>query len=156
MPGRRVERITSSWAPQMSEYRYLDKRLENQITWYSDKADHCQWVHKRMKAAEVILAAMVPFILATDIMYAKWIASFCGAAIAVLSGVHSLGKYHENWIEYRSVSETLKHEKYLYLTKSGAYSDSVGSYHRLVERVESIISHENINWSQVHRCDDTG
>ncbi|HFC76762.1 MAG TPA: DUF4231 domain-containing protein, partial [Candidatus Moranbacteria bacterium] len=42
--------------------------------------------------------------------------------------------------------ESLKHEKYLFLTKSEPY-DIDEPFKLLVQRVESLISKENTNWS---------
>lgn len=138
----------------MNEAEYLSDRLENQIDWYGDKSNYCQKWHKRIKATEMTLAALVPVVLLFDFPCAKIITSCFGAAIVILSGISSLNKYQENWIEYRSIAETLKHEKFLYLTHSGVYAEHDTPFNLLVGRVESIISHENINWSQMNNCKD--
>jgi hypothetical protein len=75
-----------------------------------------------------------------------------GATIAIITGIHGLYNLQENWITYRTTCETLKHEKYMYLTRSGVYAETEDPFRLLVERVESIISHENINWTQIQRC----
>jgi hypothetical protein len=41
----------------------------------------------------------------------------------------------------------LKHEKYLYLTKTEPY-DGEDAFNELVKRVEDMISKENTRWSQ--------
>ena len=53
---------------------------------------------------------------------------------------------YKRQIKYRTTSEQLKHEKYLYLTNSNPYNkkERLGL---LVERVESLISKENSLWS---------
>ena len=68
--------------------------------------------------------------------------------IAVPSGLSALFKYHENWIEYRITSETLKHEKYLFQAKCSPY-DNEDAFCKLVQRVERLISKENTQWSRV-------
>jgi hypothetical protein len=60
-----------------------------------------------------------------------------------------MNKHSENWIEYRSICETLKHEKFMYLYKTGVYRDDTNRFEYFVERVESIISQENINWASL-------
>lgn len=57
-----------------------------------------------------------------------------------------MNKYHENWIQYRYVSELLKHEKHLFLTKTEPHDDEEYAFHLLVQRTERAISSENINW----------
>jgi hypothetical protein len=52
---------------------------------------------------------------------------------------------NEKWIEYRTTTETLKHEKYLYFTNSLPYAND-DTFVLLVERVERLISKENSRW----------
>ena len=56
-----------------------------------------------------------------------------------------LYKYHQNWIEYRSTSEALQHEKLLYLTQTIPYENDE-RFQTLVSRAESIMVNENQNW----------
>ena len=58
-------------------------------------------------------------------------------------------KFQEKWSEYRTTSETLKHEKYLYETKSGPYdNERTDNFKSFVVRIENLISKENSSWSQ--------
>ena len=77
--------------------------------------------------------------------------AFLGSLTTIAAGYSKLNKLQENWLNYREVAETLKHEKYLYLALAGPYSDCDNAYTLLVERTENIISHENLNWTQVNR-----
>jgi len=70
-----------------------------------------------------------------------------GAAVVVLAALQSLGKHHENWIEYRTTCESLTHEKYLFLTGTEPY-DGEDPFHLFVTRIEGMISTENTSWSQ--------
>ena len=67
--------------------------------------------------------------------------------IAILAGLLTAYKYHEKWIQYRSTSEKLKHEKILFVTNTGIYAEN--GFKLLVERVEFIISKENSDWTQI-------
>jgi len=73
-----------------------------------------------------------------------------GAIIAIVSGVLGLYKFQENWLEFRTTAESLKHEKYLYLTNSEPYNADE-PLNLLVSRVETLISKENTNWAQYMR-----
>ena len=70
-----------------------------------------------------------------------------GALIAVISTIISLNQFQENWIEYRTTCESLRHEKFLYLTKAEPYNNEE-PFGLFVQRVESLISKENSSWSQ--------
>ncbi|OMF48754.1 hypothetical protein BK135_10495 [Paenibacillus peoriae] len=135
----------------MTEREYLFERLEDQINWYDKKSSDCQKKYKRLKWVEIGSAAAIPILsgFSSNLQVIAVIISLLGASIAIIESLLSLGKYHENWIEYRGISETLKQEKYMYLTRAGVYKISE-PFELLVERIESIISKENINWANLN------
>lgn len=131
----------------MNEEDYLNQRLENQINWYDKKSIGCQKKYKWLKRLEILFATAIPVVISINPI--TIIVSILGGSIAFIEGWLSLSKYHENWIEYRRICELLRQEQYMYLTKSGVYnSDHTLNY--LVERVESIVSKENVNWANLH------
>ncbi|MCP4705738.1 MAG: DUF4231 domain-containing protein, partial [candidate division Zixibacteria bacterium] len=70
-----------------------------------------------------------------------------GASIAIISAAISLNQFQENWTEYRTTCESLKHEKFLYLTKAVPYHEEE-PFRLFVQRVECLISKENSTWSK--------
>jgi len=93
----------------------------------------------------------IPFLVSeitNDTNFLKVVVGVIAVCVAVISGLVTLYKFQENWIEYRTVAETLKHEKFLYLTKSAPY-DEEDAFHALVERIEGLISRENTTWARV-------
>jgi len=133
----------------MNEEAYIKERLDDQIDWYSQKSKRGQNWFKSLRAIEIIAAASIPLLAgyATD---AKpeliVIIGLLGVIIAFVAGFISLNKFQEIWIEYRTTSETLKHHKYLFLTKSSPY-DTEDAFHALVHTVEALISKENSDWN---------
>ncbi len=79
-------------------------------------------------------------------MELKVIVGLIGVSVAAITNIITLLKFQENWIKYRTTSENLKHEKFLYITKAGPYK-SENLFPDFVEKFESYISKENINWS---------
>ena len=70
--------------------------------------------------------------------------------IVVLESIQHLYQYQQNWITYRSTTEALRHERYLYLAKAGPYAE--GDQHRqLAERIEGLISQEHAKWTASHK-----
>jgi hypothetical protein len=132
----------------MSEEEYIDSRLDEQIKWYSQKSAINQKYYKRLKLIEITAATLIPFLsgFSTQIPYVQWVIALLGVIIAIVAGMESLYKFQENWITYRATAESLKHEKFLYLTNSEPY-DSQNRFTTLVSRVEHIIDKENKNWS---------
>lgn len=134
----------------MNEEEYLTSRLDDQINWYDKKSQTNQKLFKRLKISEIIIAGIIPFLagIGSIIPYHSLIIGALGVIIALLVGLSSLYKFQENWIEYRTTAETLKHEKYLFLAKCTPY-DRDDSFQTLVQRIESIISKENSQWSRL-------
>ncbi len=133
----------------MTEEEYIDDRLNDQISWYGKKSQTNQKLFNRLRLLEIVAAAIIPFLagIGSAIPYYSIIIGALGAMIAVSAGLSALYKYHENWIEYRTTSETLKHEKYLFQTKCSPY-DNDDAFCKLVQRVEGLISKENTQWSR--------
>ncbi|MGQ8946260.1 DUF4231 domain-containing protein [Bacillus altitudinis] len=134
-----------------TENKYIQDRLEGQIEWYDKKSLHHQKNYRVMKIIIIILAPSIPILSVLTKLNSIWITlsiALAGGIITMLEGFLSLGKHQENYIEYRRICETLKHEKYQYYTKTGVYSEG-DIFKLLVERTESIISQENINWANM-------
>ena len=137
----------------MNELEYIEKRLQNQISWYSQQSGKCQRMYKRLKFASYALALIIVSLSywSDVVWWFKYVSVAAGICIAISDFFQSMNKYHENWIQYRATAERLKHEKFLYLTQSGGYKNSSIAFQDLVERCESIISSENVDWAQLHK-----
>lgn len=133
----------------MNEKDYLEQRLDDQIAWYDRKSWSNQTMHKRLRLLEVVAAATIPllsgYVQTRPIFQA--LVGLLGLVVAVIAGIISLYQFQENWIAYRATCESLKHEKFLYLTRTDPYNVSE-PLPLLVQRVEGLISKEHTNWTQ--------
>lgn len=120
------------------------ERLEDQIAWYDGRAQHNQRWFKGVKVCELVVAAAIPVGAAAGLSAPA--VGGGGAVVVVLEGLQQLQQYHENWINYRSVSEQLKHEKFLYLAGARPYAGVAEPERLLAERVEGLVSQENATW----------
>jgi hypothetical protein len=68
----------------------------------------------------------------------------------VIAALIGLYQFQENWTHFRTTCEALRHEKYLYETKTDPYNIEE-SFPRFVQRIESLISTEHSSWSQCVR-----
>lgn len=132
----------------MNEEAYLQDRLEDQIAWYDAKSQHNQRWFKRFGLIQIIAAALIPLCsgLLVEWPYYPWVVGLLGVLVAVLASLVTLNKYQENWIQYRTTAEQLKHEKFMYLTHTAPYHEN-DAFNKLVMRVEDLISKENSRWS---------
>ena len=121
-------------------------RLEDQIKWYGSRSKKNQTRFKFMKVITIVSAAVIPVLSTAGISNGARIVAGLGVLIAIVEGVQQLNQYQSNWTSYRSTSEALKHEKYLYLAKAGPYLASDNPQAILAERIEALISQETTKW----------
>ncbi|WDP91739.1 MAG: DUF4231 domain-containing protein [Desulfobacter sp.] len=137
----------------MNREEYIKQRLDDQIEWYDQKSMWNQKIFKRLKLIEFTAAAMIPFLIGfmtQDAIFLQAVVGLLGVLISVITAMVTMNKYHENWIEYRTTCETLRHEKYLFETNVPPY-DTKAPFPLLVARVEAMISKENSQWAATLR-----
>ena len=128
---------------------YFRERLDDQINWYDKKSTSNQNKYKILKVIDIVVAAAIPVIgyfTTSELMFKKF-AGVMSAVIIIISGIQMLFRFQENWVKYRTTSESLKREKYLFLTRSKPYNIEE-PFHILVANVENLLSKENTNWSK--------
>lgn len=131
----------------MNDNEYIETRLEDQIGWYSNKSSSNKRWYQALRAIELVVATSIPF-LAGVIKEAnanKVTLAFLGLLVAVVAGLLGLYKFQELWIEYRTTAESLKQEKFLYLSRTEPYNIEE-PFPLLVQTVETLISKEHSRW----------
>lgn len=132
----------------MDEEKYFADRLNNQINWFDKESQKNQSLFKRLQVTSILAAAAIPFLsgFITDTsLYLKIIVGVLGLLIAAITAILGLYNLQKNWLQYRSTCESLKHEKFLFLTKTEPYNTEL-AFNTLVQRVEGIVAGENIKW----------
>jgi len=134
----------------MDESEYLKNRLDDQIDWYDRKSIQNQKIFKRLQVTIIVTSACIPFIsgYVDNFYYLQYLLGGIGVLIAAITGLIGLYKFQETWASYRTTCESLRHEKYLYLTKTNPYNGK-NALNQLVQRVEMLISKENSSWAEV-------
>jgi hypothetical protein len=123
-------------------------RLNDQLEWYDKKSGDNQRRYKQIKVAQLILAGSIPVFALVGDLWGRWVTAILGASVAILEGLQQLGQYNNLWTSYRATAEQLKHEKYLFLARSGPYKGlkEEEALMRLAERVEEQVSTEHAKW----------
>jgi hypothetical protein len=132
----------------MDPEEYMKQRVENQIEWFSRKSRQNNRVFIRFEFLAIVLAGSIPFaaLFMSDSNYwISYLVSAIGILIAMITGIVTLMKYRDNWIEYRATAEMLKRERFLYLTRCGAYADE-DCFNTFVQRIEGILANEASSW----------
>lgn len=131
--------------------QYVDTRLTDQIEYYDNRSTHYQREHYWLSIVEIILTASIPiFTLFLDVAPCiKYIIALVGAASSVLTSVLFLRRSKENWIESRSICESLKSEKEKYLHNCGQYQHLSQPFRDalFVDTCEDLMNKERANWS---------
>lgn len=119
--------------------------LSKQIRWYDSKSASAQKCFKRIKIAEFAVSGAVPI---SAVTLSGWFTAVLGAIVVVLESLQQLYQWQHNWITYRSTCESLRHEKYTFLGRTGAYRnlDEEEARRQLIERVEGLVSTEHSKW----------
>jgi hypothetical protein len=126
-------------------------RLEDQIDWYDRKSRSAQRIFKQIKIVEILAAAAIPFLAGLNYRGDKLVTGGLGVLITILEGLLHLNQYQQNWANYRSTCEALRHEKFVYLAKAGPYASAPDPRALLAERVESTVSQEHAQWASVQQ-----
>jgi Protein of unknown function (DUF4231) len=134
-------------------------RLEDQINWYDAKSSKFQKTYKRIKAIEIIAAALIPFLSALHLsgdnshlpITLGTITALLGVLITILEGILQLNQYQQTWVTYRATCEAMRHEKFTYIAKAGVYAAAADPRALLAERIETIGSQENSKWASLQQ-----
>lgn len=133
----------------MNEEEYLKNRLDDQINWYDKKSQQHQYWYKFYKKIQIFSGAFVPIAAVINLKYFKILSVLCSSIILICESLIALSNHHSNWTQYRTTAETLRHEKNMFKTRTGVYKNEEDAFALLVERCETIISSENINWANI-------
>ena len=120
------------------------ERLEDQIAWYDGRSSRNQRAFKRLKYVEILAAAAIPIV--TGFGAVRIVAALLGGIVVVVEAVLHLNQFQQNWLTYRSTAEALKHEKFLWLARAGAYATAADPRTLLAERIEALVTDENTKW----------
>jgi hypothetical protein len=135
----------------ITDATYIADRLDTQYEWFERKASWNQSRYKWLRMSEIAAAALIPVLSSVPadrlLPGAQWLVPALGILIALIAGVMGLFKFNENWIQYRTTAELLKHEKFLYTTQCNHYAGE-DRFSVLVQRVEKILMKENATWTQ--------
>ena len=131
--------------------RYLKERYQDQIAWYDRKASANQAQYRRLQWSVIVLSAVTPVLieLDTDLFPGDFfgrVALLTSITVAILTSALQTFKYQENWINYRTICETLRKEWHYYEADLGEYRVTKTKEPLFVDRVENLISRENTMW----------
>jgi hypothetical protein len=93
----------------------------------------------------ILAAAAIPVLIQASSIDLTVIAAL-GASVAVVQGLATLFRLHDNWINYRTAAEMIRRETFLFEAGAGKYSDPAAAAPLLVQRIEAIAFKEHQAW----------
>ena len=124
---------------------YITERVDKQQEWFSNKSRLNKRYSNFITGATVVLSILVPCVISFSGIFGKILSILCSILIALGSSF----KFNDKWSIYRLTSESLKREKFLFLTKAGNYRYNDDVEFVFVESIEQIIYDSNDNWKRV-------
>lgn len=127
--------------------KYIDEKYYDQIKWYDEKSEKNKNLYEKFQFGLIIFSAITPVLIAIQMdpiisSYLKWFPIITSVFVAILASVLKTFKYQENWLNYRTISETLKKEIHFYNGNIDDYDGVEDKEALFIGRVESIISRE--------------
>ncbi|MFD8098768.1 DUF4231 domain-containing protein [Nocardia fluminea] len=117
-------------------------RLIEQLRWYSARSRSAQRWYKAVKVVQICIGAIVPVLA----MQASAVVTAAVATVVVAAeGMQQVFQWHANWLRYRATAESLKYEKYMFLSATGPYASAPGRS-TLAQRIEAIAKQETLRW----------
>lgn len=139
---------TSSPFCQITSDEYLRDRVNDQIAWYDRKSGANKKGFLWLQVLTLLASAAIPVLsIGSERLLVRVLVAVLGSLIVVIAGIVSLWQCREHWIEYRTTAESLKNEKYLFLTRTGPYTGE-DAFAVFVEHIESILNRQNTAWQQ--------
>ena len=124
---------------------YITERVDKQQEWFSNKSRMNKRYYNFITGPTVVLSILVPCVISFNGIIGKILSILCSILIALGASF----KFNDKWSIYRLTSESLKRDKFLFLTKAGNYRYNDDAEPVFVESIEQIIYNSNDNWKRV-------
>lgn len=135
---------------QVRFQEYIRGRYEDQIQWYSKNSTKNKSYYMGFQWGVIIFSAIIPVMVVSIPDDDKWFTAFISVILAIGTAALKTFKFQEHWINYRTISETLKKEKFFYDAGLDDYGNVQDREALFVDRVEALISRENTLWVTTH------
>jgi hypothetical protein len=130
--------------PQLKEF--IEGRYKEQVEWYSGRASKNKTFYTVFQWITVGFSSAVPAMVIGIPQDYKWITASISVIVAIGTSAIKTFKYQEIWLNYRTISETLKKEHVFFTHLLGDYAKADDAGRMFIERIETLISRENSLW----------
>jgi hypothetical protein len=137
--------------PPLDQDTYLSSRVDDQLAWYSRTSRANKRRFLSLRIFEIALGTSITIFSPFAVKFGDFGAlaiAVAGGGIAISGSLLALNRNQENWVRNRSLSEALKREKYLFLTRSAPYDDEEKAFTRFVTAAEALMADERAGWAR--------
>jgi len=129
---------------------FYEEFYEPQFEWYDSKAIRNKRMHRVMKGAQIVLAAILPVAVTlfpvTDSTFWKNTIIIAAVLLIILEALESYLNYQKKWMNYRTTAEGLRREEQMFKTRTDEYEGVDDPEKVFVKRVMALTSQENRYW----------
>jgi hypothetical protein len=119
------------------------------FAWYDKAATRSRLLYQCLKLTALAAGAAVT-VLAAISAPAALTASLAGLVV-VVEGAQQLFQFHPNWISYRSTTEALRQQAFLYAADVAPFDDAATRRELLAACLRDLTMRENAAWSSAMR-----
>ena len=140
-------RSSFSRGPSMKQID-IEEYLNDRVLVHVDYCDDVAYSYRRkyylIEWILIIVASLTPIFVILNFSFARdnwaqWIPVVSSTVVAILTGGLKTFRYEENWKKYSELAESLKKEKYQFMTRAGVYKSSDNPETLFIEAVESLL-----------------
>jgi len=130
---------------------YLKSRYFSELDYYETKSKLNKQYCQMFQIIIIIFSVMTPIFLSMNMAILQTGAILLSGIVAITTSVLSTFKFQENWLNYRSVAESLKKEKSFYDSKNCDYTVTDDPEKLFIFKVENLISKEHNTWTNYYQ-----
>lgn len=124
---------------------YKDKRIKDQIEYYSNKSSKYKKCYKILIVISIISSASIPVITYVN---SNLTTAILGAISTISFSTNSLFRFKEKAILYRYIAEEIKRQQFLYDMHVDPYNKS-NAEQLFVTNCENIFEDEHEQWKKI-------
>ena len=123
---------------------YLERRLKPQLAWYDSRAQVAKRWNVTLITIQLVMTSSIP--IANALLSTSTASTVLAAAAALATGYLQMGKFHDDWVRYRTTAAALDAIKLRYELKLSPF-EGTSRHARLIEEAEKAIAQEGMQWS---------
>jgi hypothetical protein len=124
----------------------MKERFFKELAYYEKKSGKNKNLFYAFQIIVILFSVLTPLLLAYNNQLLEWAAIITSGVVTIFTALLGAFKFQENWINYRTVAESLKKEMTYYTAKLCDYENSPDPEQLFLLKIENLISKEHTSW----------